>query len=286
MSTAKTSNNLQILMTGIAFGESPRWHDNRLWFSDWMAQEIIAVDLDGKSEAITKVQAMPFCIDWLPDGNLVITSGKDILRMEPDGRLVTHADLSNLTEYGWNEIVVDGRGNIYVNGAEFDLMAGEAFRPGIIALLSPDGSSRQVAEDIAFPNGMAVTPDDSTLIVAESYGKKLSAFDIGSDGSLSNRRVWAEVDGHPDGICIDSEGAVWYADVPNKRCARVSEGGEVLETINLDRGCFSCALGGVKGNTLFMVAQEWKGTEDMNSGTRTGQVLVTDAPAPAAGWSR
>jgi len=276
-----TTPELKTLMTGIAFGESPRWHEGRLWFSDWIAQEVIAVDLRGKSEVITRVQALPFSLDWLPDGRLLITSGRNLLRMGPDRSLETHANLGSLTNYGWNEIVVDGRGNIYVNGAEFDLMAGEKFTPGIVALLTPDGSARQVADNIAFPNGMAVTPDNSTLIVAESYGKKLTAFDIAVDGSLSKRRVWADLgDGVPDGICLDAEGAVWYADVPNKRCARVREGGEVLEIIDLDRGCFACALGGVNMKTLFMVATEWRGLARMVDGSRTGQILTVEVTVP------
>jgi sugar lactone lactonase YvrE len=275
----------RVLMTGIAFGESPRWHDGRLWFSDWVAQEVVAVDLDGRSEVITRVEALPFSIDWLPDGHMLITSGRSLLRMETHGSLVTHADLSGLTEHGWNEIVVDGRSNTYVNGVEFDLMGGEDFAPGIVALLTPDRSARQVAGGVAFPNGMAVTPDNSTLIVAESYGKKLSAFDIAADGSLSNRRVWADLgDGVPDGICLDADGAVWYGDVPNKRCVRVREGGEVLQTVDLDRGCFACMLGGPEGRTLFMMAQVWSGTGGMEDGPRSGQVLTLEAPAPGVGW--
>jgi sugar lactone lactonase YvrE len=275
---------MEVLMDGIAMGESPRWHDDRLWFSDWVAHEVVAVDLEGKSESIASVEAFPFSIDWLRDGRLVITAGRLLLRLEPDGSLVTHADLSELTDFGWNEIVVDGRGNAYVNGPEFDLMSGEDFAPGCIALLTSDGAARRVAEGVAFPNGMAVTPGDATLIVAESYGKKLTAFEIEPDGGLSSGRVWADLgDGVPDGICIDAEGAVWYADVPNRRCVRVREGGEVLDTIELDRGCFACMLGGPEGRTLFMVAQEWSGTGGVAQGERTGQVLMAEAPAPHAG---
>jgi sugar lactone lactonase YvrE len=281
---------LQTLMTGIAFGESPRWHDDRLWFADWGAQEVVAVDLEGRSEVIARVRfpAFPMCIDWLPDGRLLIVSARDglLLRREHDGSVVTHADLSALAEKGhpWNEIVVDGRGNAYINNAGFEFPGGE-FAPGTIALLTHDGRARQVADGIAFPNGMAVTPDNSTLIVAESYGKKLTAFDIAADGSLANQRVWADLDrGVPDGICMDAEGAVWYADVPNRRCVRVREGGEVLETIELDRGCFACMLGGSDMSTLFLVATEWRGTEHMADGTRTGQLLTVPAPAPGAGW--
>jgi len=276
------------LMTGLLFGEQPRWHDERLWFSDWGTQEVIAVDLEGNSEVILQGRAFPLCVDWLPDGRLLVVSAREglLLRREPDGSLVTHGDLAGVSDPpAGNELVVDGRGNAYVNGGGFDLMAGEDFAPGIVALVTPDGSARQVADGIAFPNGMLVTPDDSTLIVAESYAKRLTAFDVAEDGGLSNRRVWAELDdGVPDGICLDAEGAVWYGDVPNKRCVRVREGGEVLETIELDRGCFACALGGADRSTLFMMATEWSGPANMFDGPRTGQVLTVEAPAPGVGW--
>src|SRR4051812_4915968 len=276
---------LRTLMTDIAFGESPRWHDDRLWFADWGAQEVVALDLDGASEVIVRVDfpSFPMSIDWLPDGRLLVVAARDglLLRREPDGSLVTHADLSALSDKGhpWNEIVVDGRGNAYINNQGFDFPGGE-FAPGTIAVLTPDGSVRQVADGVAFPNGMAVTPDNSTLICAESYGKRLTAFDITADGGLSNQRVWADLaDGVPDGICVDADGAVWYADVPNKRCARVSEGGQVLQAIEVDRGCFACALGGADDRTLFIVAQEWSGPANMRDAARTGRLLIAQAPA-------
>ena len=280
---------LQTLMTGLSFGESPRWHDDRLWFADWGARELVAVDLEGTSGVMVRLHFpsfQPICFDWLPDGRLLIVSSRDglLLRREPDGSLVAHADLSDLSEYTWNEVVVDGRGNAYVNEAGFEFPGGE-FAPGTIALVTPDGSARQAADRVAFPNGMAVTPDNSTLIVAESYANKLTGFDIAADGSLSNGRVWADLDdGVPDGICVDEEGAVWYGDVPNERCVRVGEGGEVLQTIDLDRGCFACALGGADRRTLFLVATEWRGTANMADGSRTGQVLTARAPAPGVGW--
>lgn len=267
----------QILLTGLGFGESPRWHEGRLWFCNWGRQEVVAVDLDGKSDVIVRVPtSIPFSIDWMPDGRLLVVSGRErlLLRLESNGALVTHTDLSDLVEGGCNEIVVDGRGNIYVNGG-----------PGVIVLVRPDGTVRQVADGIAFPNGMAITADNGTLIIAESYGKRLTAFDIAEDGSLANRRVWADlINGVPDGICIDAEDAVWYGDVPNKRCVRVREGGEVLQTIQLDRGCFACTLGGAEKRTLFLMAAEWHGFEKMMDGMGTGQLLTSEAPVPGAGW--
>jgi sugar lactone lactonase YvrE len=275
---------LRTLMTGLVLGESPRWHAGRLWFSDWGAHEIIAVDLDGKSEVILRVPTLPFSIDWLPDGRLVYTADRLLQRREPDGAIATHADLTGLADHAWNELVVDGRGNAYVNNIGFDFPGGE-FAPGIVALVTPDGAAREVAGGVAFPNGMVVTPDNSTLIVAESYAHKLTAFDIAADGSLSNRRVWADLDGaYPDGICLDADGAVWYADVPNTRCVRVREGGEVLQTIELDRGCFACMLGGADRRTLFLIANEWSGAAAMGDVSRNGQVLMAEAPAPGVGW--
>jgi sugar lactone lactonase YvrE len=275
-----------ILMTDLVFGESPRWHDGRFWFSDWGTHEIIAVDLEGESEVVVRVPfpEFPFSIDWLPDGRLLIVSASNqpLLRREPDGRLLPHADG---LAHGWNEIVVDGRGNAYINGGSFDLLAGEAFAPGIVTLVTPDGSARQVADGIAFPNGMAVTADNATLIVAESYAKRLTAFDIDASGDLSNRRVWADLgEGVPDGICLDAEGAVWYGDVPNQRCVRVREGGEALQTIDLDRGCFACMLGGTDNRTLFMLTREWRGVAQLAGSNPTGQALTIAAPAPHAGW--
>jgi sugar lactone lactonase YvrE len=278
---------METLMEGIVFGEQPRWHEGRLWFSDWGTQEVIAVDLEGNSEVILRGTSFPLCVDWLPDGRMLVVSARDglLLRREPDGALVTHGDLNTVSDPpAGNELVIDARGNAYVNGGGFDLMAGEEFAPGIVALVTPDGSARQVADGIAFPNGMHLTPDGSTLIVAESYAKRLTAFDIEGDGDLTNRRVWAELgDGVPDGICMDAQDAVWYADVPNQRCVRVREGGHVLQTIELDRGCFACALGGPDRRTLIMTAQEWNGPAAMLDGRRTGRIVTAPAPAPGAG---
>ena len=206
MSEGGTERAARLLIGDLAFGESPRWHEGRLWLADWGAQEIVAVDLDGGSEVMARVEfpSFPLSFDWLPDGPLLIVAAREgrLLRQEQDGALVSHAELTDLASRGvpWNEIVVDGRGNVYVNNNGFDLMTGAEFAPGTIALLTPDGSVRQVADAIAFPNGMAVTPDNSTLIVAESYASKLTAFEIAADGSLSKRRTWAELPGDHPGL--------------------------------------------------------------------------------------
>jgi sugar lactone lactonase YvrE len=275
-----------ILLDGLAMGESPRWHDGRLFLSDWGAREIVAVNPDGRRATILEMDTAPFSIDWLPDGRLLVISRDGRLAArEADGTLHALADLSALSPHPWNEIVVDGRGNIYLNGIGFDFPGGE-FAPGLIALVTPDGAVRQVADGVAFPNGMAVTPDNRTLILGESYGECLTAWDIGPDGDLSNRRTWASTPGdHPDGICLDTDGAAWYADVGAHHCVRVREGGEVLDTIETDRGCFACMLGGPDGRTLYIVAADWSDPARLFSGqTQTGRVLTARAPAPRAGW--
>jgi sugar lactone lactonase YvrE len=278
----------QVLLTGLVIGESPRWHEDRLWFAHWGTGEIVAVDLDGNSEVVGRGPAgLGWSIDWLPDGRLLVT-GQELVRREPDGSMVRHADLSGVADHGWNEIVVDGRGNIYVNGAGFRF-GEEEFRPGILAVVTPDGSARQVADGIAFPNGMVVTPDNSMLIVSESFASRLTAFDIAADGSLSNRRVWADSVG-PDGICIDAERAIWTGSGANA-CVRVREDGEVLQRIELDRSPFACMLGGADRRTLFIMAQEWRKQDSvadnivrLTTGPSTGQVFPAAAPASGAGW--
>jgi sugar lactone lactonase YvrE len=279
------------LLSGLVIGESPRWHDGRLWFANWGTEEIVAVDLEGNSEVVARGPGgLGWSIDWLPDGRLLVT-GEGLMQMEPEGSMVPHANLSGLGVDGFNEIVVDGRGNIYVNGG-CDFEPGEGNAPGIIALVTPDGSVRRVADGIAFPNGMVVTPDNSTLIVAESFAGRLSAFDIADDGSLSNRRVWADGVG-PDGICMDAEGAIWtdVGQFGDNLVGRVREGREVLERVQLDMPCFACMLGGEDGKTLFMLAADWRmseGVEEniarLTEGPRTGQLLTAPAPAPGAGW--
>ena len=244
----------EVLMESIVFGESPRWHDGRLWFLP-----------DGR-------------LWFLPDGRLLVVDSqrRRVLRREPDGSLVQHAGLAGIADKPWNEIVADDHGNAYVNTIGFDFPGGE-FAPGLIVRLTPDGDVAPVAGDLAFPNGMAISPDGATLIVAESYANRLTAYDAG----LGSRRVWAETPGdHPDGICMDAEGAVWYADVGNQRCVRVREGGEILATVDLDRGAFACALSRGTSPRLFVVAQAYG---NPGSSQPTGQIVSFPAPAPGAG---
>ncbi len=273
----------QVLMSGIAFGESPRWYDARLWFSDWVAGEVLAIGLDGHSEVAARLDSFPMCIDHLPDGALLVVAAdqRRLLRHEPDGGFTEYAGLAAVADAPWNDIVVDGRGNAYVGS--IGSMDGGSAAGDLIALVTPDGTARQVANGLRFPNGMAVTPDNSTLIVAESNGHRLTAFDVAPDGSLSGQRVWADLGaGAPDGICLDADGAVWYADVPACRCVRVAEGGAVLQTVVVDRGCFACMLGGPDRATLFVLAARWP--EAMDADERTGVLLTTPAPARGVGW--
>jgi sugar lactone lactonase YvrE len=279
------------LLSGLVIGESPRWHEGRLWFAHWGAGEIVAVDMAGRSEVVAQgPPGLGWSIDWLPDGRLLVT-GQGLMRREPDGSMVSHADLSGVGVDGFNEIVVDGRGNIYVNGG-VDFDPGEGNAPGIIALVTPDGSVRRVADGIAFPNGMAVTPDNSTLIIAESFAGRLTAFDIADDGSLSNRRVWADGVG-PDGICVDAGRAVWtgVGQFTDNLVGRVLEGGDVGERVHAGAPCFACMLGGEDRRTLFMLTADWHMNESfadniarLTEGPRTGRVLTAPAPTPRAGW--
>lgn len=258
-----------VFATGISMGESPRWHDGRFWMCDWVAGEVLVFDDDGAREVVATVEGMPFSIDWLPDGRLVVCT-PDGVRVGPDLTLLGAAG------QGWNEIVVDPAGRVYVDVP--GSMPWEDPLPGSVAVVLPDGTSRHVAGDLWFPNGMAVTPDGSTLVVAESHADRLTAFTI-ADGDLVDRRVWAELDegSAPDGICLDRDGAVWFASVPGSRCVRVAEGGEVLQTVEAGQPCFSCVLGGPDGRTLFITANDYD-----EHGVRNGRVLTTRVDV--AGW--
>jgi sugar lactone lactonase YvrE len=269
----------RVLVDGLGFPESTRWHDGRAWLCNWGAGEVLAVSSDGQRQVIARLapQTIPLSIDWLPDGRLLVVDGPQgrLLRQEPDGTLVTVAELSAFGRPPFNELVVDATGNAYVNGG-----------PGRVVCVRPDGSTREVADGLRWPNGMALVDDGRTLVVADSHAEHLVAFDVAGDGTLGSRRVWADLEYAPDGVCADSEGAIWVASVPGQRCARVREGGEVLDTITVDRGCFACMLGGQDGRTLYIAAARWHGMQAaMSDGPDwTGQLLAApNQPAPHAG---
>ncbi len=274
-------SEIRVLVRDRGLVEAPRWHAGRVVFSDWTAGEILAYDPASEAvDVVARAASFPLCTDWLPDGRLVAVTSPPgtLLASQPDdpSDLAPYADLSSLAAGIWNDIVVDGRGNVYVDGG------GIEGAPGIVALVSADGTTRQVAEGLAFPNGMAVTPDGATLLVADSWAQAILAFDIGPDGGLSPRRTWASVEEHPDGICIDATGAVWLADVGTSRCIRVAEGGMVLEEVALDRGCFACVLGGPDRQTLYITAATWRGWEE---GVEPGSGILAaiEVEVPGAG---
>ncbi len=270
---------MDILLEHLAFPESPRWYDGRLWLADWGAGEALTVDAAGRREVVAALPSFPSCLDFLADGRLLLVDSDRgmLLAVGPNGP-VAHADLSGLTGHPWNEVVVDAQDRAYVGNIGFDFPGGDP-APGMIAQVDPNGTVRTAADGLMFPNGMALTPDGGTLLVAESYANRITAFTVAPDGGLVDRRTWADLgDGVPDGICLDAEGALWYADVPYRRAVRVAAGGAVLATIELDRGCFSCALGGPDGRTLFLVANRW-GEE---SEELAGQVLTVRVPVAGA----
>jgi sugar lactone lactonase YvrE len=278
------------LTDGLAMGESARWHDGRFWCSDWVAGEILAIAVDGpdtgKPGVITHSTSFPFCFDWMADGTMLVTGRDGLERLRSDGTLVRYAEMSHLSDYGWNEVAVHPSGVAYVNGINFDMMGADGMNfelgseRGLIAAVTHDGDRRIVADTVAFPNGMAITPDGAALLVAESFASRVTAFDIEEDGSLVNRRVWAEIDGGADGVSLDAEGALWCASQGG--ATRLTQGGQILQRIELDRPAFSVALGGPDGTTLFMVANEWNGPENIGKGPRTGIVYFTEVEVRAA----
>lgn len=253
--------------TSIQMGESPRWHDGQLWVCDWLAGQVLVFDQDANRQVVARVDGMPFSIDWLPDGRLVMATPRGV---------VTGSDLApyGLTGQPFNEIVVDPAGRVWVNMP--GSMPWEETKPGIVAVVLPDGSGHQVAGDVWFPNGMVILGGD-TLVLAESHADRLTAWTITDSGELVDRRVWAELGpgSAPDGICADADGAIWYASVPGRRCTRVAEGGEVLDTVIADRGCFACTLGGDDGRSLYIAAN------DYSSGAASdGAVLIERVAVP------
>lgn len=278
-------------LTGLRFGEGPRWHDGRLWFSDFYQHAVFAVSEDGKLERIIEVPQQPSGLGWLPDGRLLVVSMLDrkLLRREPDGAPVPHADLWKLAPFHCNDMVVDRAGRAYVGNFGFDLQAwrdgrGPEPSPTVLIRVDPDGVASIAARDLLFPNGTVITPDGRTLIVGETFANRLTAFDVASDGSLSNRRVWADLDSigvRPDGICLDAEGAIWVSNPAAPEVVRVAEGGKLLERITTTQPTFACMLGGRDRRTLFVMTAPDSGRSRTEESK--GAIEVASVDVPGAG---
>lgn len=275
---------VETLLDGLTFPEGPRWHDGRLWFSDFYNYRVVAVGLDGKAEAMATVPECPSGLGWMPDGSLLVVSMLDrrLLR-QTSGGLVTHADLSAIAGGPCNDMVVDAAGRAYVGNFGYERFKGEDARPAKLARVDPDGTVTVVADDMLFPNGSVITPDGKRLIVGESMGNRLTSFDIGPDGGLSNRRIFAAApDLVPDGICLDAEGAIWVADPRRNRAVRVREGGEITDTIALPgRNAYACMLGGEDRRTLFICTSPGSGPE--RAGKTDGKIEYTRVTVPGTG---
>jgi len=274
----------KLLLDGLCFGEGPRWHDGRLYFSDMHARTVNAVGMDGRAEVVAEVPAWPSGLGWLPDGRMLVVSMTDrkLLRLERDG-LKLHADLSALASYHCNDMVVDGRGRAYVGNFGYDIIRDAPRKPAELILAEANGAARVVARDLEFPNGTVITPDGATLIVGESMGRRLTAFDISPDGSLTNRRAWAEFEGTPDGIALDTEGAIWVASPMTHELLRVKKGGEIAERVKREQMPIACALGGPARRTLFLLSSDSIDPDECRA-RRSARIETTEVEAAGAGW--
>jgi sugar lactone lactonase YvrE len=280
----------EILLDGLCFPEGPRWRQTgrepgKLWFSDMHAGQVMTVDLDGRAEGIVDIAAEPSGLGWLPDGRLLVVSMQDrrLLRLDPQG-LVEVADLRRFATYHCNDMVVDGRGRAYVGNFGFDFRARAETRLANLVLVHPDGRAQVAAGDLLFPNGTVITPDGRTLVVGESFGARLTAFDVAEDGTLSKRRVWAELDkAVPDGICLDAEGAIWVASPVGHQVLRVREGGLVTHRIPVETQAVACMLGGPERRTLFLCTAKSFDPPETRA-ERAGRIEVVEVEVPGAGW--
>jgi sugar lactone lactonase YvrE len=283
------------LTGGLYFGEGPRWHDGRLWLSDFYAHAVKSVSLAGDLRTEFEIDDQPSGLGWTPKGDMLIVSmtRRQVLRRTLGGQISVHADLGHIATYHCNDMVVDAAGGAYVGNFGFNLDEAIAERgvPDVLAnhptaklaYVAPDGTTRIAAEDMHFPNGPVITPDGKTLILGETLAACLTAFDIGPNGDLSNRRVWAPLSpAVPDGICLDAEGAIWVANPIAPECRRIAQGGEVLEVIDTGQACFACMLGGDDGRTLFMLTAD-SSDHEAAAKTQTGRILIASVDSPRAG---
>ncbi len=279
-----SDDGIQTLVDGLTFAEGPRWHEGKLWFSDFYSHRVLTLDGEGRIETIVEVPGRPSGLGWMPEGKLLVVSMLDrrLLRLDTGG-LETVADLGHLASGPCNDMVVDGAGRAYVGNFGFDRHQGEAERTTCLVRVDPDGSSRAVADGLLFPNGTAITPDGTTLIVAETFANRLTAFHIEADGGLTGRRTFAQFDDvFPDGICLDAEGAVWIADPRGKRLVRVFDGGRIARTISTgERGSYACMLGGDDRRTLYVCTNVDSGPAA--AATQYGQIDAVRVTVPGAG---
>lgn len=278
----------ELVLGGLAFPESPRWHDGALWFSDFYTRQVQRLLPDGRCDTVLTVPGQPSGLGWLPDGRLLVVSMTDrrLLRLERDGSLSLVADLAALAPFHCNDIVVDALGRAYVGNFGFDMHARQTPRPTGLILVEPEGRARVVADGLMFPNGMVITPDGRTLIVAESFAARLTAFDIQKDGTLAARRTWASLPERvaPDGICLDAEGAVWLASPTTREVLRVCEGGALTQRVPMPGQAVACMLGGPGGRVLYILSGKVMVTPEQSRELRTGTIHALQVAVPGAGW--
>jgi sugar lactone lactonase YvrE len=275
----------KVLLDGLMFTEGPRWHDGKLFFSDMHAHKVMSVDLEGKAQTVVEVPTWPSGLGWLPDGRMLLVSMTDrkVLRLDPDG-LKTHADLDTLASFYCNDMVVDGKGRAYVGNFGYDLLSGAPQKPAELILVNPDGSARVAADGFDFPNGTVISPDGKILVVGESMGHRLTAFNIQADGSLTNRRPFADLgEAVPDGIALDAEGAIWVASPMSKELLRVRDGGAVAERLKFDTMPIACALGGPDRRTLFMLTSDSIDPDECRA-KKTSKIWFKEVAVAGAGW--
>jgi sugar lactone lactonase YvrE len=275
----------KVLLDGLMFTEGPRWHDGKLFFSDMHAHKVMSVDLEGKAQTVVEVPTWPSGLGWLPDGRMLIVSMTDrkVLRLDPDG-LKTHADLDTLASFYCNDMVVDGKGRAYVGNFGYDLLSGAPQKPAELILVNPDGSARVAADGFDFPNGTVISPDGKILVVGESMGHRLTAFNIQADGSLTNRRPFADLgEAVPDGIALDAEGAIWVASPMSKELLHVRDGGAVAERLKFDTMPIACALGGPDRRTLFMLTSDSIDPDECRA-KKTSKIWFKEVAVAGAGW--
>jgi len=282
-----------ILMDGLTFGEGPRWHEEKFYFSDFYSHKVFSLDMDGNSEVVVEVPGQPSGLGWMPDGTMLIVSMKDKKLLSFNNNALSEvADLSNLAGFHCNDMVVDDHGNAYVGNFGFNTYSGEEIKPANLILVRPGEDPCVAADDLLFPNGTVITPDGKTLIIGETYAARLTAFDINEDATLSNRRVWADFtldadEGNvplPDGMCLDVEGAIWVASPSTAEVIRVKEGGEIFERIPVETNAYACMLGGEDLKTLFICTSNASGVDPESAlREKSGKIETVTVEVQGAG---